>query len=66
MQDKDLYQQILGLPSPWTVSDVKLDYEAEEVRVHVEHPRGVKFQCPDQTKVSAVIDETNYMPNKDS
>jgi hypothetical protein len=25
MQDKELYQQILGLVSPWSVSEVRLD-----------------------------------------
>lgn len=47
MQDKELYQHILGLSSPWTVADVQLDHEAEEIRVRVEHPRGAKFRCPD-------------------
>ena len=47
MQDKDLYQQILGLDSPWTVSDVELDHEQHEIRVHVNHPRGAKFCCPE-------------------
>jgi len=47
MQDTDLYQQILGLSSPWTVVDVHLDHEAQEIRVHVEHSRGVKFYCPE-------------------
>lgn len=45
MQDKELYQQILGLSSPWIVANVQLDNEAQEIRVHVEHPRGAKFQC---------------------
>lgn len=45
MQDKELYQQILGLSSPWTVADVQLDQEAQEIRVRVEHPRGAKFRC---------------------
>ncbi len=40
MQDKELYQQILGLTSPWTVSEVKLDMPSQEIRVRVEHPRG--------------------------
>ena len=31
MQDKELYQQILGLNSPWSVSDVELDHEASEM-----------------------------------
>ena len=47
MQDKELYQQILGLSSPWTVSEVQLDQQAQEVRVHVDHPRGAKFCCPE-------------------
>ncbi len=47
MQDKELYQQILGLSSPWSVSDVELDQKESEIRVKVEHPRGAKFCCPD-------------------
>ena len=47
MQDKELYQQILGLSSPWSVSDVELDHKASEIRVKVNHPRGAKFCCPD-------------------
>jgi hypothetical protein len=33
MQDKVLYQPILGLTSPWTVSGVKWDMPAEEITV---------------------------------
>ena len=47
MQDKELYQQILGITSPWSVSSVELDHSAQEIRVHVEHPRGAKFCCPE-------------------
>lgn len=47
MQDKELYQHILGLQSPWSVSEVKLDMESQEIRVRVEHHRGTKFSCPD-------------------
>ncbi|WP_202617485.1 transposase family protein [Roseimaritima sediminicola] len=47
MQDKELYQQILGIALPWTVTEVQLNHEAEEVRVRVEHPRGTKFCCPE-------------------
>ncbi len=47
MQDRELYQQILGLSSPWTVADVQLDHEAQEIRVRVEHPRGTTFRCPE-------------------
>lgn len=47
MQDKELYQAILGLVSPWTVSEVDMDIESGEIRVHVSHPRGTKFGCPE-------------------
>jgi transposase len=47
MQDKELYQHILGLSSPWTVRDVKLDMENQEIRVQVDHPRGTRFCCPE-------------------
>ena len=42
MQDKELYQVILGLASPWSVSEVDLDTVLGEIRVHVCHPRGTK------------------------
>lgn len=51
MQDRELYQQILGLKSPWVVSQVSLSLEQQQVDVFVEHPPGTKFCCPhcDQT-----------------
>ena len=58
MQDKELYQQILGLNSPWSVSDVELDHEASEIRVNVGHPRGTKFCCPDCDTQLACHDHT--------
>jgi transposase len=47
VQDKELYQSILGLTSPWQVAHVELDAEAQEIRVHVEHPPGARFPCPE-------------------
>jgi len=47
MQDKELYQVILGLESPWSVSEVDLDPALGEIRIHVCHPRGTKFSCPE-------------------
>jgi len=47
VQDKELYQQILGLNSRWSVSDGELDHKKSENPVKVGHPRGVKFCCPD-------------------
>jgi transposase len=50
MQDKELYQHLLGLTAPWTVSEVKLDMQSQEIHVKLEHPRGTKFGCPDCQK----------------
>ena len=47
MQDRELYQQILGLVSPWRVSGVRLDVEQEEIVVEVEHPPQTRFSCPE-------------------
>ncbi|MEI8018406.1 MAG: ISL3 family transposase [Schlesneria sp.] len=47
MQDRELYQQILGLKTPWKVSEVELSIEQQQVDVFVEHPTGTKFCCPE-------------------
>ena len=47
MQDHELYQQILGLKSPWLVAKVALDVLQQQVDVFVEHPSGTKFRCPE-------------------
>ncbi len=47
MRDKDLYQQILGIASPWRVSDVELDLKGEAVTVRVELEPGAAFACPE-------------------
>ncbi len=47
MQDKELYQQILGLSSPWKVTDADLDLASSEIRVKLDHPRSTKFCCPE-------------------
>jgi len=44
MHDRDLYAQILGVNSPWHVSDVRHDVPAGKVEVIVEH-RGTAC-CP--------------------
>ena len=40
MQDCELYQQIFGLKSPWSVSKVALDVETQQVDVYIEHLPG--------------------------
>jgi transposase len=68
MQDKELYQVILGLGSPWSVSDVELDTALGEIRIHVCHPRGTKFECPECERQLACYDhaETRCWRHLDS
>lgn len=46
MRDIDLYQQILGLSSPWGVERVELDPAAQRVVVFVSHEEKTQWRCP--------------------
>lgn len=46
MHDTNLYHQILGLKSPWQVSDVELSEKATTITVRVTLPPGTKLPCP--------------------
>lgn len=56
MQDKQLYQHLLGLDSPWSVSEVTLNMEEQQIDVCVEHPSGTKFCCPECGRSLACYD----------
>lgn len=47
MQDRQLYQQILGLTSPWVVERVELELEADAVHVYVGHAASARWSCPE-------------------
>ena len=55
MQDKQLYQQILGLEHPWKVAEVDLKVEEEEITVHVECAKQ-RWACPECRKRMHVHD----------
>ena len=46
MESTQLYQQILGLKEPWTVSEVDLNLAEKSVRITVEHGPGEAIRCP--------------------
>lgn len=56
MDDKRLYQQILGLGEPWFVDRVELDVAAGRVDVYVEHRGEVAWRCPHCDKACALYD----------
>lgn len=50
MHDKELYGQILGVTTPWTVSNVELDLKASEVRVAIAWMAEEPTTCPECRK----------------
>lgn len=46
MQDKQLYEKLLGLKAPWIVSDVDLRMMESKVTVKLAHDPSAKFPCP--------------------
>ena len=46
MQDRKLYEQLLGIHRPWRVRDVDLQLDDGDVVVFVEHLRGERLICP--------------------
>lgn len=46
MRDKDLYAQILGIATPWSVAEVELDIKASEVVVHLALDPSYTLACP--------------------
>ena len=51
MNDKDLYAQILGISSPWSVESVKLSLESNSVTVALEFDQSYSFTCPECSAV---------------
>ena len=56
MDDKSLYQQLLGLTEPWFVQRVDVDFDAERVDVFVEHRADTGWQCPHCGKACPLYD----------
>ncbi|MEN9401857.1 MAG: hypothetical protein RL091_560 [Verrucomicrobiota bacterium] len=58
MDSTTLYQHILGLRSPWTVSRVDMQMAREEIHVYVEHGADSRFCCPECKRELSVYDHT--------
>jgi transposase len=56
MDSVELYRQLLGLTAPWTVERVELDMAKQHVEVHVVHPSGQHFGCPECGRELGVYD----------
>lgn len=47
MQDRQLYERILGITDPWFVERVELKLEQGEVHVYLGHEEGTRWKCPE-------------------
>lgn len=56
MRDTELYRQLLGLESPWTVTRVELSVKTQRVDVWAGHAEGERWPCPECATALAVYD----------
>lgn len=47
MQDKELYEKLLGLSAPWSVREVDLQIEEMKVTLKLTHQPLWRFRCPE-------------------
>ncbi len=59
MDDRRLYQTILGLTEPWYVSEVEVRAEAEEVVVRLALPADAPLSCPACGRVAPRYDRSD-------
>jgi transposase len=58
MQDCQLYEQILGIASPWFVDRVELRLKEGEVHVHLAHGEDAAWTCPECGQTCPLYDHT--------
>lgn len=56
MNDRELYQQILGLSAPWKVTDIRLSLADRQVVVVAGYKAGIQFPCPNCGDLCGVYD----------
>ncbi len=56
MRDRELYQQILGISSPWKVTDIRLNLANRQVVVVVGHDPDLTLTCPTCGRTCGVYD----------
>ena len=56
VRDTDLYRQLLGLESPWTVERVDLDVKGHRVDVFAKHKPPATWPCPECKKACGLHD----------
>jgi hypothetical protein len=62
MQDTELYRQLLGLNTPWTVTRVELKIKEERVEVWAGHAESARWPCPECATELALYDHGEEYP----
>jgi transposase len=58
MRDTELYQQILGINTPWKVERVELVIADKRVDIHLTHKSEAKWECPTCGKTMPLYDHS--------
>ena len=56
MQDRQLFEQILGISAPWSVERVELDLKEDGVHVHLSHREGATWSCAECGRACPLYD----------
>jgi transposase len=59
MDSTELYRQLLGVTSPWTVERVEMSVHEVRVDVYLAHTEGARFACPECGSEHSVYDHTD-------
>ncbi len=59
MDSIELYRQLLGVTTPWTVERVEMDVPRLRVDVYLGHANGARFTCPECDVELSVYDHAD-------
>jgi transposase len=58
MQETEFFTQILGIKTPWFISEVVLNQKDHRVDIYIDHRSGIAFPCPECGKLCSIYDHT--------
>jgi transposase len=58
MENTKFFEQLLGIRSPWYITDISQNHKEMRIDIYVKHSSGIKFPCPECDKFCSVYDHT--------
>jgi len=58
MDDKTFYYKLLGLHSPWLITDVALNEAEQRVDIYLDHEKDIQVRCPECDQFYGVYDHS--------